>query len=49
MYNEEDNYIFLMYPPKLDAIYNIKTKKLHVTKTKEVKEFTTTINYDDFV
>jgi hypothetical protein len=36
-----------MYPPKLDAIYNIKTKKLHVTKTKEVKEFTTTINYDD--
>lgn len=55
MYNEEDNYIFLMYPPKLDAIYDIKTKKLHVTKTKEVfdekilkrKEFTTTINYDD--
>jgi len=54
MYSEEAN-IFFMYPPKLDALYDIKTKKLHVTKTKEVfdgktlktKEFTTTINYDD--
>lgn len=55
MYSKEANYIFFMYPPKLDAIYDIKTKKLRVTKTKEVfdektlktKEFTTTINYDD--
>lgn len=55
MYIEAADYIFFVYPPKLDAIYDIKTKKLRVTKTKEVfdenslktKEFTTTINYDD--
>lgn len=55
MYIEAADYIFFVYPPKLDAIYNLKTKKLRVTKTKKVfdektikmKEFTTTINYDD--
>lgn len=55
MYIEGANYIFFKYPPKLDAIYDIKTKKLRVTKTKTVfdektlkmKEFATTINYDD--
>lgn len=51
----DNEYIYLEHPRTLDALYNIETKQLHVTKTKEVfdgrtlkmKTFTTIIDHDD--